>query len=151
MRTRAAVLLSIFVGSMHYVPAVADTMEARQFDFDVFLDDRPIGYQRFALLPVGDGLQIETRGVRSQVPWNHGIRIFPPERGEVARPLRLGEREYKVEQYSMRGKDIDIVLSYAAGSGEWLALDSRLDGGRVLRYRRSDDPGSSSGATLPGV
>jgi hypothetical protein len=69
----------------------------------------------------------------------------------VARPLRLGEREYKVEQYSMRGKDIDIVLSYAAGSGEWLALDSRLDGGRVLRYRRSDDPGSSSGATPPGV
>jgi hypothetical protein len=61
MRTRAAVLLSIFVGSMHYVPAVADTMEARQLDFDVFLDDRPIGYQRFALLPLGEGLQIETR------------------------------------------------------------------------------------------
>lgn len=231
MRTRAAVLLSIFVGSMQYVPAVADTMEARQLDFDVFLDDRPIGYQRFALLPVGDSLQIETRAefavkflgitafeyfhqnvekwrgrclqsIESDTDSNgktfrvsgraddDGFRVagesdgqrlqgcvasfaywdrtqllgrnqlLNPQTGEhVAvevvpvgqRPLRLGEREYKVEQYSLRGKDIDIVLSYAAGSGEWLALDSRLDGGRVLRYRRSDDPGSSSGATLPGV
>ena len=37
----------------------------------------------------------------------------------------------------MAGKGIDITLAYATGSDEWVALDSRLDGGRTLRYRRS--------------
>ena len=35
-------------------------------------------------------------------------------------------------------QDIDITLAYAADNGEWLTLDSRLEGGRTLRYRRVD-------------
>jgi hypothetical protein len=31
----------------------------------------------------------------------------------------------------------DITITYALGSNEWVALDSRLDNGRTLRYRRS--------------
>lgn len=39
-------------------PPVAAT---RSLAFDVFLDDRPIGYQRFDLTPLPDGLDVETR------------------------------------------------------------------------------------------
>jgi len=51
--------------------------------------------------------------------------------------IRIGEREVPVERYSLKGKEIDITLAYDAGSGEWVALDSRLEGGRTLRYRRN--------------
>jgi hypothetical protein len=231
MGTRTAALLSVLIGCAQHVSAVADAADARQLDFDVFLDDRPIGYQRFALLPVGDGLRIETRAEfevkvlgftafeyfhRNVEQWSgrclqsiesstdsngevfrvsgrvddDGFRVagesdeqrlqgcvasfaywdksqllgreqlLNPQTGEhVAvevvpvgkRPLRLGEREYEVEQYALRGKDIDIVLSYAAGSGEWLALESRLDSGRALRYLRSDGDRGSLTAASPGV
>jgi hypothetical protein len=43
-----------------------------------------------------------------------------------------------VERFALIGRDIDITLAYEALSGEWLTLDSRLDGGRMLRYRRVD-------------
>jgi hypothetical protein len=232
MGTRAAALLSILIGCGQGVSAVADAAVARQLDFDVFLDDRPIGYQRFALVPVGDGLRIETRAEfevkvlgftafeyfhRNVEQWrgrclqsiesstdsngevfrvsgrvdDDGFRVagdsdeqrlrgcvasfaywdksqllgreqlLNPQTGEhVAvevvpvgkRPLRLGEHEYEAEQYALRGKDIDIVLTYASRSGEWLALESRLDGGRVLRYLRSGGGGRGSlAAASPGV
>ncbi len=41
--------------------AAAIPEPARELRFDVFLDDRPIGYQRFALQPNGDELRIEIR------------------------------------------------------------------------------------------
>jgi hypothetical protein len=50
--------------------------------------------------------------------------------------IRIGGREVPVERYSLKGKELDITLAYEARSGEWVALDSRLDGGRTLRYRR---------------
>jgi hypothetical protein len=50
--------------------------------------------------------------------------------------LRIGEREIPVEHYAISGADLDITVSYATAGGEWLALDSRLEGDRVLRYRR---------------
>jgi len=43
-----------------------------------------------------------------------------------------------VERFALSGRNIDITLAYAADSGEWLALDSRLESGRMLRYRRVD-------------
>jgi hypothetical protein len=39
--------------------ALASTPAARRLTFDVFLDERPIGYQRFALLPTREGLRVE--------------------------------------------------------------------------------------------
>lgn len=40
-------------------PALASSPAARQLSFDVFLDERPIGHQHFALRPTRDGLQVE--------------------------------------------------------------------------------------------
>lgn len=51
-----------------------------------------------------------------------------------------------MERYSIKGKALDITLAYDAGSGEWVALDSRLEGGRTLRYRR--DPADLIGSSI---
>jgi hypothetical protein len=191
----------------------------RKLTFDVFLDDRAIGYQRFALTPTVEGTRIETqaefevklllitafaydhrntelwqggclqaidsrtdsngkkfavsgsaRGAAFVVSTNGGERrlgdcvasfaywdreLLLPRRellnsqtGEYVAVqidslgrdrIRIGAREVPVERYSLKGREIDITLAYEAGSGEWVALDSRLDGGRTLRYRRSAD------------
>lgn len=50
---------------------------------------------------------------------------------------RLGQREVDAERVHVSARGVDIVLTYAAGSGEWLALESRLQNGRTLSYRRS--------------
>ena len=189
----------------------------RKLNFDVFLDDRAIGYQRFELAREGDGVRIETRAEfevklllitafeydhRNTEVWRDGclqaidartdsngkqyavsgkargdafvvatgegerrlgdcvatfaywdrelllqqrqllnsqtgeyvpVRIEPLGRDHI----RIGERELSVERYALKGKEIDIALAYAAGSGEWVALDSRLVNGRTLRYRRN--------------
>jgi hypothetical protein len=189
----------------------------RQLNFDVFLDDRAIGYQRFDLQPTPEGLRVETRaefevkvlritafaydhsnvetwsgrclqaidsntqsnGKRYRVTgraagdgfviagtagdqrlsecvgtfayWDKRQlldrdRLLNSQTGEhvpvQVRPLgtgslQLGGRELRVERYAMRGPQIDITLSYLVASGEWVALDSRLESGRTLRYRRN--------------
>jgi hypothetical protein len=199
-------------------PVLADAGDGtRKLNFDVFLDDRAIGYQRFELAPDGDGVRIETRAEfevklllitafeydhRNTEVWRDGclqaidartdsngkqyavsgkarggafvvatgegerrlgecvatfaywdrelllqqrqllnsqtgeyvpVRIDPLGRDRV----RIGGRELSVERYVLKGREIDIVLAYAAGSGEWVALDSRLENGRTLRYRRN--------------
>lgn len=190
---------------------------SRELNFDVFLDNRAIGYQRFELQPTPGGLRVETRAEfevkvlrftafeyeHSNVEtWNgrclqaidsrtdsNGTqfrvtgrvagggfivagtagdqrlsecvgtfaywdkrqllereRLLNSQTGEYlpvqvlplgAGRLELGKRELRVERYAISGQGIDITLSYAADTGEWVALDSRLDGGRMLRYRRS--------------
>jgi hypothetical protein len=217
MYARILALLVTYLICAPNALASAEATTARQLDFDVFLDERPIGYQRFALVPLANGVRVETQaefavkilgitafeyahrnveqwrgrclqsiesstdsnGTRYRVSgraqgdgfllagddqqrrlaqcvgtfayWDRTQllgrdRLLNSQTGDhVAvevlpagtRALRLGGREFQVEQYKLRGQDIDIMLSYAVGSGEWLALDSRLEGGRVLRYRRS--------------
>jgi hypothetical protein len=51
--------------------------------------------------------------------------------------LLVGDREVTVERYALRGEGLELTVSYASVDGEWLALDSRLEGGRTLRYRRT--------------
>lgn len=41
--------------------AAASPAASRSLHFDVFLDERPIGYQRFDLAPTDDGFTLETR------------------------------------------------------------------------------------------
>lgn len=54
--------LSILViGSTLAFPSFAIRGAARDLTFDVLLDERPIGTQRFALRPQPDGLRVETR------------------------------------------------------------------------------------------
>ncbi len=73
------------------------------------------------------------------------VRIDPLGRDRI----RIGGRDVPVERYALKGKELDIILAYAAGSGEWVALDSRLENGRTLRYRRSPaELGESSVAQL---
>jgi hypothetical protein len=219
MRPRSS--LFALVASLAVIPAVpalaAAGDSARKLNFDVFLDDRAIGYQRFVLASTGEGMRIETRaefevkllritafefdhrntelwrdgclqaidartdsngkqyavsgkarGAAFVVATNEGERrlggcvasfaywdsqlltqrreLLNSQTGEYVPVridslgrdrIRIGEREVPVERYSLKGKEIDITLAYEAGSGEWVALDSRLDGGRTLRYRRS--------------
>lgn len=197
--------------------SLAGGLPPRQLTFDVFLDDRAIGYQRFDLQPTPEGLRVETRAEfevkvlritafeydhRNVETWRgrclqaidsrtrsngkqfrvtgsvtadgfvvggtagnrhlsecvgtfaywdrHQLlerdRLLNSQTGEYVpvqvRPLgpgrlRSGEREMVVERFQINGQGVDITLSYAADSGEWVALDSRLDGGRTLRYRRN--------------
>jgi hypothetical protein len=52
--------------------------------------------------------------------------------------VRIGQRDVAVERFALRGPQLDIEVAYAVGSDEWVALDTRVEGGRVLRYRRSE-------------
>jgi hypothetical protein len=69
------------------------------------------------------------------------VRLEPLGAGSLA----LGERTIAVQRYALAAQGLDIELTYAADSGEWLALDSRLEKGQVLQYRRDpadlSDPG----------
>lgn len=218
---RTVTVLSIAAASLMALIAAPlqanGTDGARRLSFDVFLDDRAIGYQRFALTPSGDGTRIETQarfevkllritafaydhrntelwrggclrsidaatdsnGKKSAVNgrtrgdafvvttkegertlgdcvatfayWDKGVllrsrTLLNSQTGEYVpvqiAPLgsttkRIGARDIAVKRYALKGKGIDITLSYAVGSDEWVALDSKMDGGRTLRYRRS--------------
>jgi hypothetical protein len=228
MRSRFS--LFALVASLAVIPAAAAVAaaddSARKLSFDVFLDDRAIGYQRFVLASTGEGIRIETRaefevkllritafeydhrntelwrdgclqaidartdsngkqyavsgkarGAAFVVATNEGERrlggcvasfaywdsqlltqrreLLNSQTGEYVPVridslggdrIRIGEREVPVERYSLKGKEIDITLAYEAGSGEWVALDSRLEGGRTLRYRR--DPADLVGSSV---
>ena len=192
-------------------------VEARTLDFDVFLDERRIGEQRFVLFPTSEGLRVETRARfevkllritafaydhRNVEQWRAGClasiesatdsngtpyrvsgrqqqegfrldaangaqwlpgcvgtfsywdkrqlvgreRLLNSQTGEYVavsvQPLpdarlQVGDREVTVERYALRGEGLELTVSYASVDGEWLALDSRLEGGRMLRYRRA--------------
>jgi hypothetical protein len=212
---RLALLAALAAG----LPPAVDTAvaeEARRLTFDVFLDDRAIGYQRYELRSTPEGTRVEvraefavkfllvnafaydhhnvelwrdgclqaissrtnsngerftvsgrTRGSSFVVATGDGERTFGecvasfaywdrsallprqrllnaqtgeylPVRIDAAGRdhLRLGGRDVEVERYAIRGEGIDIDVAYAAGAGDWVALEGRLDGGRTLRYRR---------------
>lgn len=191
--------------------------EMRKLSFDVFLDDREIGFQNFTVTPTSLGKRVETQAKfevkvlrftafaydhRNTEVWRDGclktieartdsngklqavrgedrgnafvvstaegeqrlgncvasfaywdrdlllqrqrllnsqtgeytaVRIDPLGRGSV----RIGDRNVAVERYSIMGRGIDLSIAYALGSGEWVSLDSKLDSGRMLSYRRS--------------
>jgi len=50
--------------------------------------------------------------------------------------LKLPERSVAASIYRLRNADeqIDITLWYARDDGRWLSLESRVEGGRVIRY-----------------
>lgn len=62
--------------------------------------------------------------------------------------LDVGARRVAVDRYALVGKDLDITLDYAATTGEWLGLESRIEGDRLLRYRRAEHaaPGATRGS-----
>ena len=231
MRSRSS--LFALIASLAVAPAApalaAAGESARKLNFDVFLDDRAIGYQRFVLASTGEGTRIETRAefevklllvtafeydhtntelwrdgclqaidartdsngklyavsgrargdtfvvgtnggerrlggcVASFAYWDSKLltqrrELLNSQTGEYVPVqidalgrdrIRIGGREVPVERYSLKGKGLDITLAYDAGSGEWVALDSRLEGGRTLRYRR--DPAELVGSSVTQV
>lgn len=225
---KSLLTLLAVTASLAVVPAMPVTATVgggvRKLDFDVFLDERAIGYQRFVLTPAGDGTRIETqaefevkfllitafaydhhnselwrggclqaidsrtdsngkkytvsgraRGTEFVVATNEGERrlgdcvasfaywdsdvllqrqqLLNSQTGEYMSVridalgpdrVRIGGRDVAVERYAIKGQGLDITLAYALGGGDWVALDSRLDGGRTLRYRRSSGELSAS-------
>lgn len=53
--------------------------------------------------------------------------------GMQSEPMTSGQP--LVERYRILGRQIDITVSYAASTGQWEALESRLENGRSLQYR----------------
>lgn len=227
---RSLLALLAVTASLAVVPATPlnATVDdgVRKLTFDVFLDDRAIGYQRFALTQAEEGTRIETQAefkvkllritafaydhsntelwrggclqaidsrtdsngkkytvsgrargnafvvatndgesrlgdcVASFAYWDRDVllqrqRLLNSQTGEYMPVridalgldrVRIGQRDVAVERYALRGPDLDITLAYAVGGGDWVALDSRLDGGRTLRYRRS--PGELSASSV---
>jgi Family of unknown function (DUF6134) len=52
---------------------------------------------------------------------------------EGTQSVRVRGRMIQAQRYSLRAPKLDIQLWYA-GSGDWVALESRLESGRILRY-----------------
>jgi len=204
------------------LPAAADSAgvgssaSAKHLNFEVYLDDREIGFHRFELREEGGALRLTTEADfevkillftafeyehRNVEVWRNGClqrieartnsngdryavdgerrgaafvvetdagsqrladcvgtfaywdrsllerpRLLNSQTGEYlevdVRPLpqetlRIGERELAVDRVALKAPGMDIELAYVAGSGEWVALESRVDAGRTLRYRRS--------------
>jgi hypothetical protein len=217
MSARLLIAASL-LGGLLLTTADASSEAARRLSFDVYLDERPIGFQHFDLQPTRDGVRVKTQaefevkllritafeydhhneelwrgrclqtiesttnsngtpyrvsgsvgdagfvlgGAGQQRPlgdcvgtfayWDRSQlagrdRLLNSQTGEYvpvavrslgAGSVTFGGREVRVERFAISGQDIDITLAYAADNDEWLTLDSRLAGGRTLRYRRVD-------------
>jgi hypothetical protein len=212
---RTALLFAAVTGGMAAAEH-PDTRPPRQWNFDVYLDDREIGSHHFQLSDSAEGLRLQThaefsvefltitvyayehrnteiwqggclrsieastdsngkhhrvsgveRGGRLVVSTQAGVRhldecvatfaywdrrllerqrLLNPQTGEYL-PVKLeslgggsvllGSRNVAVQRYALTAEKMDIELAYDADTGEWLALDSQVEGGRVLRYRRN--------------
>lgn len=102
------------------------------------------------VLETGDGSRRLDGCVRTFAYWDRSLlerpRLLNSQTGEYLEveleplpggTLRIGPDEIAVDRYALSAPGMDIELAYASGSGEWLALESKVDAGRTLRYRRS--------------
>ena len=102
------------------------------------------------VLETGDGRRRLANCVGTFAYWDRSLLVRPrllnSQTGEYLevdfRPLprttlQIGDRELPVERVALVAPGMDIELAYLAGSGEWVALESRVGEGRTLRYRRS--------------
>jgi hypothetical protein len=230
MLLRTALLLAAVTGGGMAAAEHPDTRPPRQWNFEVYLDDREIGSHHFQLSDSEDGLRLQTHaefsvkflmitvyayehrnaeiwqggclrsieartdsnGDHSRVSgvardgqlvvstaagvqrldecvatfayWDRRLlerqRLLNPQTGEYL-PVRLekldsgsmvlGQRRITVQRYALTAEKMDIELAYEADTGEWVALDSQVEGGRVLRYRRNpQDLAAPAGAARAG-
>jgi len=212
---RTALLLAAVTGGGMAAAEHPDTRQPRQWNFDVYLDDREIGFHRFQLSDSAEGLRLQTHAEfevkflaitvyayehRNAEIWQGGClrsieartdsngehhrvsgvardgqlvvstaagvqrlddcvatfaywdrrllerqRLLNSQTGEYL-PVKLerlgdgsvllGDRSVAVQRYALSAEKMDIELAYAVDSGEWVALDSRIESGHLLRYRR---------------
>jgi hypothetical protein len=108
-------------------------------------------------VPQEQGLKVATRDetellsgcVRSFAYWNRGFvgekRLLNSQNGEYMAVevrtlgrdvLRMGEREVIADAYRILApeKDVDITVWYDQQSGRWLALESVVKNGSLVRY-----------------
>ena len=76
-------------------------------------------------------LRTQQRLLNAQTGRIEPVRIAPL--GEV--PLDLGERGTGASGWRIHGLKQPIDVWYSS-QGDWIGLDTRVDGGRALRYRR---------------
>ena len=213
---RMALLLATATGGGMAAAEHPDVRSPRQWNFDVYLDDRQIGSHHFELRDAAEGLRLQTHAEfavkilmitvyayqhRNVEVWQDGClrsieastdsngehhrvsgierdgrlvvstaggmqrldqcvatfaywdrrllareRLLNPQTGEYL-PVKLeplgngsvllGDRSVAVQRYALTAEKMDIELAYAADTGEWIALDSRVEHGRMLRYRRN--------------
>lgn len=215
---RAAALLAIGLTGQ----VSGQTVAGGQWNFDVFLDNKEIGYHRFELRELKNGrllrsdanfkvkilfvtafdyehqnselwndgclqsiiARTESNGklfevlgkieneqfvvetasgeaalnecVASFAYWDRSLlergRLLNSQTGEYlevgmstlpAAELEIGDSRVPTDRIRLSAGDLDLVVSYAAGTGEWLGLDSKLKNGRTLKYRR--DPAELGG------
>lgn len=215
---RAAALLAIGLTGQ----VSGQTVPGGQWNFDVFLDNKEIGYHRFELRELENGrllrsdadfkvkilfvtafdyehqnselwndgclqsivARTESNGklfevlgkveneqfvvetasgeaalnecVASFAYWDRSLlergRLLNSQTGEYlevgmsalpAAELEIGDSRVPTDRIRLSAGDLDLVVSYAAGTGEWLGLDSKLKNGRTLKYRR--DPAELGG------
>jgi len=212
---RTALLLAAVTGGGLAAAEHPDTRPPRQWNFDVYLDDREIGFHHFQLSDSAEGLRLQTHAEfevkflmitvyayehRNAETWQGGClrsieartdsngehhrvsgvardgqlvvstaagvqrlddcvatfaywdrrllerqRLLNSQTGEYL-PVKLeplgngsvllGDRSVAVQRYALSAEKMNIELAYAVDSGEWVALDSRIEGGHLLRYRR---------------
>ena len=85
--------------------------------------------------------------VMSFAYWNPALpmqqRLLNPQNGRIEpvritplgeTPLEMGERGVAATGWRIQGPAQPIDVWYSA-QGDWIGLDARVDGGRVLRYR----------------
>lgn len=206
---------ALVLGLMLMSPVAANNAPGEVWNFDVFLDNREIGYHRFELRELergqllsseadfkvkflfitafdyahqnselwqngclksidartesngklfevlgkteGEQFVIETESGQATVAecvatfayWDRDLlergRLLNPQTGEYLdvklaelpdADLEIGDQRVQTEKVQLSAKGLNLVVSYSARTGEWLGLDSTLDNGRTLRYRR---------------
>ena len=227
MRSVTKIVAAGLLAAGHAMAAEASQADdVRTLNFNVFLDEREIGYQRFTVKPTSDGTRIETQArfevkvlritaftydhrntelwrdgclqmieartdsngkkqsvsgrdrgsgfvietpagerrlsdcVASFAYWDRSVlldrqRLLNSQTGDYMPvridalgrgSIRVAGRDLSVDRYAIRGEGVDIAIAYAADSGEWVSLASKLDSGRTLRYLRN--PGELSASSV---
>jgi len=101
--------------------------------------------QAFAVRSAGTALTLPAC-VRSFAYWDASLLAEPPllnsQTGEFqsatlapdgTQDIRVGARTLAARRYALRGPHLSIDVWYS-DSGQWVALESKLENGRTLRY-----------------
>lgn len=102
------------------------------------------------------GFKLFKQGSESSLPecvwtfayWNPNLveqkNLLNPQTGEYLKvdfklrgeeKLKVGNKELNARHFFLNAGKFQIDLWYGAADGRWLALDSKLEGGRILHYR----------------
>ena len=126
--------------------SIASTTDDNGDEFRVEGRDQGASFE----LETQDGqVELEARCVMTFAYWNSDFlaqpRLLNAQNGEYlpvevsdegVEEIALGEQTVAGNRYRIRNAEqgIDITVWYAQDSGDWLSLESRVEGGRVIRY-----------------